>query len=406
MTEIQLLPGEILYVEGDSNDSAYIIASGEIRLYSAKSNGKDHERRGPGSIVGEFSILTNQPRAVTVEAVTHCRAFKIPAADIIERFEKLDPVLRACIETSIGFAGNMHSSGQGSEAPYADSTLSNGDELIAQFEFELDIKNGLRAGEFFMQFQPIVHVPDGRIVGFESLMRWRHPTKGVVPPDRFIPVAESMGSINDLTEFAIIETCGALREVRKLAQSPDPPFASVNISGKDIDRPGFVDFLAHALDLHSLHPSSLKLEVTETALVPNSEQAATNLEQMRAMGVGISVDDFGTGYSNFAYLKSLPLTALKIDRTFISDIIDNTVSRSIVRMLVGLGQELGVDIVAEGLETQEGVRIISELRCRYAQGYYFSKPLMKDDLIAMVLRECTDDQRGVACSGSRDRTRL
>lgn len=385
VVEVNLKKGEILYRQGDPNDSAYIVESGEILLFDHVDGRRvDRERRVAGCILGETSILTGNPRAVTVEAVVDTRLFKISAQDILKQYAELDPILRSCVETTIDFVSRINTpkSEVVTPVPVAPSTLRNAQELIEQFEFELDIAKGLKNGQFFMTYQPIVHLRDGAIAGFEALMRWKHPRHGVIPPDRFVAVAESMGSVGKLTEFALWEAAGALGELSELTETP--LFASVNVSGQDVDRAGFVDFLAHVMDMHLLEPSQIKLEVTETALVPDSEQAARNLEHMRKLGCGISIDDFGTGYSNLGYLKALPLTALKIDRVFAGDAVQNPVSRSIVRLLVGLGRELAVDVIAEGLETEADADLLRSIGCQYAQGHFFHKPMALEQLKAVL----------------------
>lgn len=216
-------------------------------------------------------------------------------------------------------------------------------------------------------------------------MRWEHPTLGNVPPFRFIGVAEEMGSIDRLTEFAIDEACAALSRLRPKHHDREEFYMSVNISGKDVVRDGFVDYVAHTLDRHDLDGCALRLELTETALIEGPDLAARQLTQLRKLGCGISIDDFGTGYSNLAYLKKLPLTVLKIDRAFAGDAHKNAVSRSIVRMLVGLALEMKVDVVAEGLETPDDVDTMLQLGCRYGQGYYFSKPIPEATLLDLIV---------------------
>ena len=167
----------------------------------------------------------------------------------------------------------------------------------------------------------------------------------------------------------------------------DAIYATVNVSGIDIDRPDFIDFLSHVLDRHGLMPGNLRLEVTETALVPCSEVAAQNLARLQKLGFGIAVDDFGSGYSNLSYLKILPLTTLKIDRSLASDASTNTVTQSIVRMLIALGREMGVDIVAEGLETRRDVETLRALGCLYAQGFHFFRPMDETALQDLLLKD-------------------
>ena len=396
--EILLKPGDILYREGDPPDSGYVVASGEIVLFNSTLGRRiDCERRGSGSIVGELSILTGQPRAVTVEAVTHCRIFRISAKQILTRYNKLDPVLRACIETSILFAATFTKTltDQASDAPLVPGTLQNADWLIEQCKFEADIYRAFESEQFTMVYQPIVTLADGSVAGAESLMRWQHPEQGEISPSRFIPAAETMGSIKELTEFAVAEACAALLRMQQMSALPEGFFLSVNVSGQDVARPGFVDFVSLMLERHGLAPGSLRLELTESDLIADPDTAAVNLSRLRHLGCGLSIDDFGTGYSNPAYLKSLPLSAIKIDRTFASEARTESVSRSIVRMLLGLGREMGVDMIAEGLETAEDVQALRELGCAFGQGFVFHKPMAEADLTRQMKQE-GQARRGVA----------
>jgi len=386
-TEIILEQGDILYREGDANDTAYIIDTGEIVLYSnAMGRRIAFERRGAGSIVGELSVLTGHPRTVTVEALTPCRLFVVSAEEILARFESLDPILRACIDTSIGFTATLtrRMNEGGSDIPLVESTLRDAEAVTERFKLERDIVLGLERDEFHLVYQPIVDLSDGGVVGVEALMRWEHTVLVTVPPVRFIEVAEEMGSIGRLTELAVSDACAALGRMRACRSAGEGFYVSVNISGKDIERDDFAAFVARTIALHGVDPRHLKLEVTETSLVADPLSAARRLDELRALGCGISIDDFGTGYSNLAYLKSLPLTTLKIDRAFAGDACRNGVSRSIVTMLLGLGRNMGVDIVAEGLETEEDVAMLRKLGCRFAQGYHFCRPLAESDLLAFV----------------------
>lgn len=385
--EVILQDGDILYREGDKNDCGYIIEEGEILLHTLVDGTRiDVERRGPGAIVGELSILTGKPRTVTVEAVTPVRAFRVSAAQIVALFENLDPILRACIETSITFNATLIQKDQdrGKSASLVPSTLRNADHVIETFRFENDLISGMKHRQFHMVYQPIVRLSDHAVAGVEALTRWTHPVRGLVPPDQFITAAERMGAISEITDFAIMEACAALRDVSGVPNTPADFFMSVNISGQDLGRREFVDFLAHALDLHDLAPQQLKLEVTETALIDDKEIADRTLQGLRQLGCGISVDDFGTGYSNLGYLKSLPLTALKIDRAFAGDAARNSVSKGIVRLLIALGKELDVHIIAEGLETTADVETLSGLGCAYAQGYFFHRPMPLPDLLEVI----------------------
>lgn len=397
-TETLLQPGDLLYSEGGSNDCGYIVESGEILLFCQVDGQRFNcERRGPGSIVGELSILTGQPRTVSVEALTPCRLFRISAEQILDRFEKLDPVLRACIDTSINFAARISQPkiAAPNETPLAPSTLRNADELIERLRIEADILAALENNQFCLLYQPVVCLADNRVVGVEALMRWHHPTLGNIAPDRFIEIAETVQSIGALTQFALSEACAAAQRIRTRCPSSAGIFTSVNVSGAEIGKPGFVDFLAFTLDRYDMRPGELKLEVTETSLVQDPKNAGGNLQRLRDLGCGISVDDFGTGYSNLAYLQQLPLTTLKIDRAFVGDAHLNDFSKSIVRMLLELGRQMNVDVIAEGTETDDNARLLQELGCQFAQGYNFHKPLPEEDILAL-LTDPSQDMRGIA----------
>lgn len=385
--ELRLSPGDILYHEGDDNEFAYVIETGAVVLYRTEAGQRVYvEKRGAGSIIGELSILTSQPRAVTVEAVAPTTVYRISADRIRRRFEEIDPILRACIDTSINFASTFtqQKATSAEDVPLAASTLRNAGKLIEEFRLETDILRGVDRGEFSLLFQPIVELSDSHIVGCEALMRWQHPVMNSVSPDRFIRIAEDTGSIKQLTEFAVVEGCATLKRLKALDACPDGFFLSINVSGKDIGRRGFIDFLGFTLEANDLSPEDVKLEITETALIPDVAIANKNLKQLQDLGCGISIDDFGTGHSNFAYLRSLPLTSLKIDRAFAGEAHSNPVSQSIVKLLIKLGRDLDVDIIAEGVETSDDVATLRSLGCQFAQGYYYHRPIPESELSAVI----------------------
>lgn len=398
ITEVTLPKGAILYRESDANDYAYIIKSGEVVLFQGHARRRiEVERRGAGSVVGDLSVLTGQARAVTVQAKSDCVLYRIAAGQITDKFNRLDPILRACVDTAITFsrthAQRAAKGGRVRAAPIlAPSVLHNSEDLMSRFQIETELSRALRTDQFSMKYQPVVEIPSGRIIGVEALMRWDNPTLGVVRPDVFIKVAESAGAMQDLTEFAITEACDAIARLHASGTVSNTFFASVNISAQDIARAEFVDHLAQTLDRCDLDPACIKLELTETALIQDVDVADSNLRRVRALGCGVSIDDFGTGYSNLAYLKSLPLTAIKIDRCFSGDAYGNSVSRGIVRLLVNLGRDLGVDIIAEGLETEGDVDTLTALGCIMAQGYHFHHPLGEADLAHLIAHGDTVSQ--------------
>lgn len=387
VTEITLRPGDLLYREGDSNECGYVIEYGEVQLYREIAGERQSvERRGAGSILGEFSILTGQPRTVSVEAIEPCKIYQVSSEHILKSYMSLEPMLRACVETSINFASTLvkRSVGQSSNSPRFRLQKADLSEFLRVLKMEAEMNSGLHAAQFSMHYQPIVSLSDGNPVGFEALMRWRHPELGYVSPEKFIPVAESLGSITNLTNFAITEACKTMGRVKASKVSSDEAYVSVNVSGYDLDRLDFVDYVLRCLDLNELGAPNLRIEVTESALIPQSSLTVSNLKRLQELGIGISIDDFGTGYSNLGYLGRLPLKSIKIDRSFVSDAHQNAISKSIVRMLVSLGAELGVDIIAEGLETDTNLAAMVECGCGFAQGFHFFRPLTSTQLCSLL----------------------
>ena len=241
-------------------------------------------------------------------------------------------------------------------------------------QLETDLRGALDRGEFFIQYQPIVALETFMIRGFEALVRWKHPTRGLVSPIDFVPVAEETGLILPIGQWVLKESCRQMRQWQTRFPSDPPLFVSVNLSSKQFTQPDLIQEVARTLQETQLDPRSLKLEITESAVMENVENATEMLRQLRALGVQLSIDDFGTGYSSLSYLHRFPIDTLKIDRSFVTRMVGNTENIEIVRTIVMLAQNLGMDVVAEGVETNEQLVLLRELECENGQGYFFSKP--------------------------------
>jgi len=215
--------------------------------------------------------------------------------------------------------------------------------------------------------------------GFEALLRWRHPQKGLLPPGDFIPLAEEIGFIVPLGEWVLKEAC------REAASWPDDLEVAVNLSPVQFGTPGLVQVVTGALASSGLDPARLELEITETTLLQDSEQTLSTLYQLRELGVRIAMDDFGTGYSSLSYLQSFPFDKIKIDRSFISDIADGTGSLNIVRAVAAMAKGLGMSTTAEGVETTEQLEAVRSEGCGMVQGYLFSKPLPASEIERLYL---------------------
>ncbi|MEO0568913.1 MAG: EAL domain-containing protein [Pseudomonadota bacterium] len=392
-SELTLEPGDILYREGDANDCGYVIETGEVILYNVHEGIKVfRERRGAGAIIGELSILTGQPRTVTVEATQPCRVFTVAAEQIVERLNKLEPVLRACIDTSISFSATLENQTflRADQVSLAESTLRNSEDVIELLKIETDLLSALENREFKMLFQPIVCMTSEGIIGAEALMRWQHPQRGQISPARFIPVAEHMGAIQKLTAFAIHEACLFLRHLREDVGNLGAFFVSVNVSAIDIVERKFTDLVSFALDQYEIPACHLKLEITESAVIAKEAAAQSTLQRLLDLGCGVAIDDFGTGFSNFSQLGVLPFSTLKIDRAFIQNLHLSQKAQDIVEMLLLLCERLGVDVIAEGMETIEEVKALRRLQCPNAQGFHFYKPLPPDALSALIQKRLNE----------------
>jgi diguanylate cyclase (GGDEF)-like protein/PAS domain S-box-containing protein len=238
---------------------------------------------------------------------------------------------------------------------------------------ETDLRRALDRREFAVYYQPVVSLETGAVLGFEALLRWRHPAHGFISPAEFIPVAEETGLILPIGRWALEEACRQMREWQLQFPRAAELYVSVNLSGRQFANPELCEQIKEALETTELRPGSLKLEITESVVMENIEKTIEMLRQLRALGVESSIDDFGTGYSSLSYLHHFPSTTLKIDRSFISRMGGADENTEIVRTILLLARNLGMQVVAEGVETEEQLAQLRALSCDYGQGYLFSK---------------------------------
>lgn len=255
---------------------------------------------------------------------------------------------------------------------------------LEQLQLENDLQNAINLQQFYLNYQPIVSFVTGQIVGFEALVRWRHPSRGLVSPNEFIPTAEKTGLIVALGEWVLSEAVACLSKWQ--LQFPDylPLNMSVNLSGVQLFAPNLLPFLDSLLRVHNLKGEFLKLEITESVLMENAEEAAGVLELLKARQVKVCLDDFGTGYSNLSYLQLLPIDTLKIDRSFVCCLEEGGKNVTLLEAILNLASSLELEAIAEGVETQDQLIILRSLGCNSYQGYFFSRPLEEEDAVAML----------------------
>ena len=249
------------------------------------------------------------------------------------------------------------------------------------------MKASLGAGSFRNVYQPILD-STGRVCGMEALLRWNSQSGEAVPPSTFIPIAEENGLIVGLGDLVLRRACYDARRLHSLGY--EDIYVSVNVSGKQFERPGFTDGLVDIVTRSGLPPSTLKLELTETAIMHDTKDAIERIKEIkrRLPGISVMVDDFGTGYSSLSYLSRLPVDALKIDISFVMNLAEKQ-NEKVVNAIINLGHSLELDIVAEGIETREQWKYFSDRDCGYMQGFYFLKPASLEEVAELLARPAT-----------------
>lgn len=258
------------------------------------------------------------------------------------------------------------------------------EEISSSLSLENKLRNGLENQEFKLLYQPQIDIDEGRIIGVEALIRWQPKGEDVVLPEIFIPLAEESGLIVPLGEWLLEEACHQAAKINALNLTPEPLSMSVNLSVRQLVNQDIQKTLMKALQTTGLDPCYLNLEITESMVMDNAEEKIHALEEMRNTGLKISIDDFGTGYSSLAYVKDLPIDALKIDRVFVQDIGIDHQCEAIINAILGIGKSLDLEVVAEGVESLEQLTFLKEHGCHAVQGFYYSKPLEADELINIL----------------------
>lgn len=275
--------------------------------------------------------------------------------------------------------------GRGRAVVFQESMSRAAIEILS---LEKDLRSALQHSEIGVHFQPRVRLSDGSLVGTEALARWQHATRGSVPPAQFIPLAEEIGLIEALGEDVLRQTCTLLAARASRAQPTCP--VSVNLSALQLRNPEVCERLTRIVDSFGLKPAAIELEITESALVDDMRATCATLQRLRGAGFRIALDDFGTGYSSMSYLHSLPIDVMKIDRSFVADIVSSTGSRAIAIAIIGMARTLGLRVVAEGVETREQATMLLQWGCEEAQGFFYSRPLPSEDFERFIATHSPD----------------
>ena len=381
--------GETIMRQGEHGDCAYIIEKGRVEILIEKSNGTITRvgTRGAGTIIGEMAVVDNEPRMASIKAMEECHLLEITKEDFTRRLKTADPVLqittqviltryrdmltRASILNEVG----AYPTPEDLERGYLEQA-----NTIETVKMANEFRAAIGTDQLSLHYQPIMNLVSGQVDGFEALMRWNHPEKGPISPAVFIPIAEDTGLIVEASRWALRESCRALRRIEGKVGLDRELFMSVNFSSTDFAEENFLDQLYTILSETDVSPSKVHLEITERLLMNQPQNAKETLNLCRKAGLGIAIDDFGTGYSSLSYLHYYPIDTLKIDQSFIRNMLEDKTSMELVKSIIALGKNMNMKIIAEGVEHAEEAEFLKNMGCERAQGYHFSRPHSEKDI--------------------------
>jgi EAL domain-containing protein (putative c-di-GMP-specific phosphodiesterase class I) len=389
---VRYAAGASIFQEGDSGQDAYLIEHGKVAI-SVTRNG---ERKtiavlGEAEMFGEIALIDHLTRTASATVLEDATLIPITRDLILSKLKESDALLSHLLQVVVeryrdamdreGTSnGNMHS--------HTQHQLNLRDYAVGQLRVAQDLSEALEKGELLLYYQPVVHLSNGNLAGFEALIRWRHPIDGFVSPLGFIGVAEETGLIVPIGRWVIKTAIEGLRTFQAWLDetAPDYPplFMSINVSARQLAEPGEVGEIIEIVRNSGVDPHRIKLEITESALIDNPELAALSLQQLKETGLLLAIDDFGTGYSSLSYLGRFPLDTLKIDQSFVNTMRAQDASFRITRAIAGMARDLEMNCIAEGIEHESDIATLRGMGCEYGQGYWYSKPRSDEQVMAYL----------------------
>lgn len=378
-------PGDLIMTQGETGDNAYLIEDGHVEIFATNGNTiQTLGKRGTGAIIGEMAMIDSRPRTASVRSLTPCTVLAISRADFERRLHNADPVMKMVMEVILsGYRAALHGPHNEHYSP-SPRALPATEKAFETIRMTHDFREAILGYQLRLHYQPIINAVTGKVAGFEGLMRWYHPTKGIIAPGVFIPIAEESGLIVHASRWALREAIYMLNRLKLEHDLPHPWFCSLNFSGLDLVAEDFADHVAETLQGTSIHPSRVKIEITERLLIDDPEGAINTLKKCRESGLTVALDDFGTGYSSLSYLHRFPIDTMKIDRSFVLEMTTSHASLTLVKTIIALAKGLGMSIVAEGVEKQEEADLLLQHGCDMIQGYLYARPMDEPALVAWL----------------------
>jgi EAL domain-containing protein (putative c-di-GMP-specific phosphodiesterase class I) len=384
-------PGDIIMHQGETGDNAYLIEEGQVEVF-VTSHGRDQAlgKRGAGAIVGEMAIVDSKPRTASVRALTPCTLLSVSRDDFERRLMHADPVMKLVMQVILAryravLQGGDYNDSGAEEAEAAERASGVSEKAFETIRMTHDFREAILGYQLRLHYQPVVDIANNnKVIGFVALMRWHHPTKGLINPGVFIPIAEDSGLIVHASRWALREAVYMLNRLKVEHDLPEPWFVSLNFTGLDLAAEDFADHVSETLQATGVHPSRIKLEITERMLIDDPEGAIRTLRRCREAGLTVALDDFGTGYSSLSYLHKFPIDTMKIDRSFVLDMVTDHASLTLVKAIIALAKGLGMSVVAEGVEKPEEAALLLENGCTMVQGFLYARPMAEPDLVAWL----------------------
>ena len=386
--------GEVIMAQGDAGTCAYFIQEGRVGTVVEKEDGQilNMGTRGPGSLIGEMAIVDNQPRSATIRSLENCKLLEITKDDFARSIRGANPIMRLISQVILMRYRDILRRSQmlSSDSPdmpspeLLEKECAEQINVVQAIKMANEFKVAIASGQLRLHYQPIISIKSGQILGFEALMRWQHPERGLIPPDLFIPMAEDSGLIIEASRWAVREVCQLIKRLDIVRPDLKSVYFSVNMSATDFDEQGFLDAFNCILKGTGTTASRLNLEITERLLLKQPKNVKDTLDKCRELGVGVVIDDFGIGYSSLSYLHQYPIDTLKIDKSFIHMMRRDAKVLGLVKSILSLSENMAIRIIAEGVEEAEEAALLSSLNCDTAQGYFFSSPVTEEFLYSML----------------------
>ncbi len=371
--------GELIFEQEDEGDCAYIIETGRVEVFVVDREVETPiTTLGPGEIFGEMAVIDVARRSASVRAIDDCKLTIVYREQLYSRIREADAIVRLLISVLLKrIRSNLAGKNDFNSLEYLLSK-GNGENLqeiqekaVENLRFERDIMEAIEAEQFELNYQPIVNLHSGKLGGYEALIRWKHPLRGMVRPDMFLGLAEETSLIVPIGLWVMRQACRDL--ARFQIECEHEIFMSINISGRQMLVSSFFDDLLGIIEETGVKPQNVKLEITERVLVEGS-LAVDWINRCRELGFLVALDDFGTGYSSLSYLSEFDIDDLKIDRAFIRKVAEDRKSRVLVEAVSQIARGLELSTIAEGIEEKEQLSICTELNIDYIQGYFYGKP--------------------------------